>query len=403
MKKKSLFIVLLVLIFSFMLYKGVVVDYFEGLDDTTSVEENIDIIDTKEDEIKEEKIAEPRTTNIDILAVGDIMFHMPQIKSADKGQGEYDFNPMFKYVKEYIQDADISLGNYETVTVNDRNYSGFPRFNSPMETILTLKETGFDILSTANNHSLDQGKTGIISTIEAINDNGLRHAGTNLDKSWQPLIVEVEGIRVGVLSYTFGLNGLDSLLSSEELTYMVNLIDEEKIQFDIQRLKDKNVDIIISYIHWGHEYHHEPSEYQLSLGRQMVDWGTNIVFGSHPHVMQKSEIVEVDGKDNLIVYSMGNFLSNQREITMGNSYTEDGVMVKVNIEKDLVLNQTIINEIEYIPTWVYRYNEGGKFYYEILPTEDIINGKLDINLDTATRNRIEKSFNNTMNAYNGNN
>ena len=183
---------------------------------------------------------------------------------------------------------------------------------------------------------------------------------------------------------------------------MVNLIDEEKIQHEIQILKDADVDIIISYIHWGYEYHNNPSEEQISLGHKMVDWGVNIVFGSHPHVVQKSEIVEIDGKGNLIIYSMGNFLSNQREVTMGNSYTEDGVMVKIGIEKNSDTDETIIKEIEYIPTWVYRYDNGGKYFYEILPTEDIINGKFVVDIDSNTKSRIEKSFNDVMEVYGSN-
>ena len=385
MKKRSLFIILLIFFLAIMTFSSIIVDDIELVEDKLEA-----IIGFEE---------EPIIRDIDILAVGDIMFHMPQIKSADLGQGVLDFNPMFNYVKDYIQAADISIANYETVTLDNRGYSGFPRFNSPSETILSLKETGFDILSTANNHSLDQGKAGIVSTIEAINEQGLKHIGTNLDKNNKPLIVEKEGIKIGFLSYTYGLNGLDYLLTPEELDYMVNLIDEGKIKDDIQILKDQNVDLIVSYIHWGHEYHHEPSEDQINLGRKMVDWGINIVFGSHPHLVQKSEIININGKDNLIVYSMGNFFSNQRETTMGNPYTEDGVMVKVNIEKNFDLNETSIKGIEYIPTWVYRYNEAGKYSYRILPTEEIINGDLDLELNANTRTRIRKSYSDIISVY----
>ena len=388
--------VVLLIILSIISFKIINVEDVHLVDDN-----NIDTMDEVENQnrIEEDIVVQPTTVDIDLLAVGDIMFHMPQIKSAKIGVEEYDFTHMFKYVKEYIQDADIALGNYETVAVKDRAYSGFPRFNSPIETIKALKDTGFDILSTANNHSLDQGKTGIISTIEAIKEQGLKSVGTNLDKDLKPLIVDVQGIRVGVLSYTFGLNGLDSLLTGVELSYMVNLIDEEKIQEEIRLMKNDNVDIILAYIHWGHEYHREPSQYQKELGEKLVQWGIHIVLGSHPHVVQKSEIIESHGKDHLIVYSMGNFLSNQREITMGNPYTEDGVMVRINIKKDLTLNETVIKKIEYIPTWVYRYNDGGNYFYEILPTEDVMNGRLDLNLDSSTKYRIEKSHYDTINVY----
>ncbi len=400
MKKRSLYIILLLFILSIIVFRGILVDEVDFVDDDDTVNHIDDIIDDKdlEENIEEiEEILEP--INIDILAVGDIMFHMPQINSGQIAIGQYDFKPIFRHVKEYIQDADLALANYETVTLSSRPYSGFPRFNSPHETIESLEYAGFDVLSTANNHSLDQGKEGIISTIEAIKANGMNYAGTNLDKGMEPLVMDVEGIRIGILSYTYGLNGLDSLLNAEELSYMVNLIDEEKIKEDIEELKNNDVDLILSYIHWGHEYHHQPSDYQLKLGRDMVHWGINIVFGSHPHVVQKSEIIEIDGRDNFIIYSMGNFLSNQREVTMGNPYTEDGVMVKLAIEKDLEENETIIKDVEYIPTWVYRYSEDGRYLYEILPVEDVIDGIIGLDINGAIKSRIEKSFNDTKSVY----
>ena len=397
MKKRFFYTISLLIILSVIVFKGLNQANMQVEDSIadTIVEPSYEA----EAEIAPDIITEPRLIDIDILAVGDVMFHMPQVSSAQIGLDEYDFNPVFKHVRKYIEDVDLALLNYETVTLGHRDYSGFPRFNSPIETVEALKDTGFDIFSTANNHSLDQGSAGIISTIESIKEQGLIHVGTNMDKNLDPLIVDVDGIRVGILSYTYGLNGLDSLLTKEELSYMVNLIDEEKIQEEIRSLKDSKVDIILSYIHWGNEYNPAPSDYQIKLGRNLVEWGVNIVLGSHPHVVQKSEVIRLDGKDNIIVYSMGNFLSNQREITMGNPYTEDGVMIKINIEKDLDLGETIIKEIEYIPTWVHRYGGGGKYNYEILPSEDALMGNLEITLDSSIIKRIDKSYNDVKDVY----
>lgn len=402
MKKKIIFILLVIL----LVYLSIgTLDYisnqFTPADELSDNDETIDPIDDNDQDDDEIIVEEPdpEPIEINILAVGDIMFHQPQINSGRIGEGQYDFNPVFKYVKPYIQEADLSLGNYETVSLPDRSYSGYPMFNSPPETIQALKESGFDILSTANNHSLDQGKTGIISTIGFIEEYGLDYVGTSLDRESGPLIVDVEGIEIGLLSYTYGLNGLDSFLTSDELSYMVNLIDEEKIQSNIEDLKDHGVDLIISYIHWGNEYQHQPTEYQQDLGRKMVEWGANIVFGSHPHVLQKSEIIDHNGKDNFIVYSMGNFISNQREITMGNSYSEDGIMISLDIEKDLMTEETIIKDINYIPTWVYRYGDSSKYHYEILPVKDVLDGKFDLNLDGSIMQRIEKSYNDAVDVY----
>lgn len=399
MKKRSLYIVLLFFILSIVVFRGIAIEKPQAVLDDIDTELIDESPNSDEEAVEEKVVFQPSYTDIDILAVGDIMFHMPQVKSANIGEGRYDFKSSFEHVKKYIEEADLSLANYETVTISDKNHSGFPRFNSPKETLEALQYAGFDILSTANNHSLDQGKAGILSTLEAIKAYGMEPVGTNMDKDSEPLIVDIKGIKIGLLSYTYGLNGLDSLLTSEELSYMINLIDEERIQEEIEGLENNGVDLIISYIHWGHEYHREPSQEQMDLGRKMVEWGVNIVFGSHPHVVQKSELVHHNGKDNLIVYSMGNFLSNQREITMGNSYTEDGVMVKVKVEKDLALNETVIKEIEYIPTWVHRYSEGGNYSYEIIPSGEALAGDLDLSLDSKVIKRIEKSYEDVTRTY----
>src|SRR5699024_3372525 len=138
-----------------------------------------------------------------------------------------------------------------------------------------------------------------------------------------------------------------------------------KIKGDIEELNEKDVDMIIVLIHWGEEYHREPSQYQIELGHKMVDWGANIILGSHPHVIQKSEIVEKDGRDNYIIYSMGNFLSNQRKETMGNAYAEDGVIVQIDLEKDLDNQETNIKNIEFMPTWIHKYIEDNDTHYKI--------------------------------------
>ena len=127
---------------------------------------------------------------------------------------------------------------------------------------------------------------------------------------------------------------------------MVNLIDEDKIKNDIEKAKNLDVDLIVVFIHWGYEYHREPSESQIQLGEKMVEWGANIILGSHPHVIQKSQIINKDGRDNFIIYSMGNFISNQRKETSGNTYTEDGIMINLELEKNFALEETVIKNIQ---------------------------------------------------------
>ncbi len=404
---KKIILVLLIIVFCFIGFIGraIYMEFTtskkdrvnEYVDVTTDIEEE-EYIDEELEEIPEIP-EEPKFSSINILAVGDIMFHSPQYRAAfNKETNSYDFTPTFRHVKRYVEEADIALGNFETVTAGEGvSFSGFPRFNTPKESLLALKETGFDILSTANNHCIDQGKKGLISTIDNINEYKMKNIGTYKEPGDNILIEERDGIKIGFLSYTYGLNGLDSLLKAEELAYMVNRIDEEKIKEDIEKLKSLDVDLITVFIHWGNEYQREPSTYQLELGSKMVEWGANIILGSHPHVIQKSQIINKDGKDNFIIYSMGNFLSNQRKETMNNPYTEDGVMINLEIEKNLNSNETIIKSVQYIPTWVHRFRDSnGKLSYEIIPINDYINGELDIAIAGSLKERIMKSYNDTM-------
>ncbi len=370
----------------------------EGLDTNPEVtDRNSNNSKDKEEDLVEELIEEKTTATI--LATGDIMFHSPQIEGAYNSSIDgYDFNDSFKHVKKYIEAADLSLGNFETVTAGSEiGFTGFPNFNSPVETLAAIKNAGYDILTTANNHCLDQRKEGLISTIDAIEENGMKNVGTYKEPESPILIENVNDISMAILSYTYGCNGMEHTLAPEELNYMVNLIDEDKIKEDIEKAENENVDLIVVFIHWGNEYQREPSQEQIDLGNKMVDWGVDIILGSHPHVIQKSEILNNNGKDSFIIYSMGNFLSNQRRESLDNKYTEDGVIVKLEVEKDFKEKKTIIKEVEYIPTWVSRYTMDGKLQYEIIPTEEVLKGQE--NYDTMTQEtflKIEESYNNTM-------
>lgn len=353
-----------------------------------------------EDEHVEDEVVEEKKTSATILAVGDVMFHTSQIRAAYRSDTKtYDFTDVFKYVKEHIQSADLAIANFETVVYGgEKAVSGYPMFNSPVETLAALKNTGFDILNTNNNHALDQGKQGLINTIDHIKSYGMKNIGTYKSREDDHILIEeVNGIRIAFLSYCYGYNGLEGFLTEEEKSYMVSEIDEDRIKNEILEAKSRGVDLISVIIHWGNEYQRSPSEYQLELGRKMVEWGANIIFGSHPHVIQKSEIIEYEGRNNFIIYSMGNFISNQRKATMGNKYTEDGIMVKIHVEKDLNNGNTNIIDIEYLPTWVRKYEKNNKVKFEIIPIKDFLNNdELLSDLDSIERSRINESYETTM-------
>lgn len=346
---------------------------------------------------KKSKEDEPKYTYTTIMAVGDIMFHIPQVKAGyDYETKEYDFKEVFDPVKKYLQTADVSIGNFETTTAGDKlGFTGFPRFNSPKATVKALKYVGLDILSTANNHSLDMGKSGIIETIDNINKNKIENLGTSKEPGNRYLMKEQNNVVLSFLSYTYALNGLKNGLSEKELSYMVNLIDEDRMKKDILEAKEKS-DKVIVYIHWGDEYRRTPNEYQVELKNKLFHWGADIILGSHPHVIQKSKIEEINGERKFIIYSMGNFISNQRRETLTNTnrkYTEDGVIVEIVIRKNLNSGESEITDVGYIPTWVYKYYEKGNWEYRILPAKDYMDDK---KISDIIRKKLEMSYNNTI-------
>lgn len=331
---------------------------------------------------------------ITISANGDIMFHGVQIKSAYQN-GSYHFEDNFTRVKKYIKNADLALGNFESTTAGGEP-SGYPVFNAPDETLKTLSDVGYDVLATANNHTLDKGKNGLIRTIQKIKENDMVNVGTYTEPGDHIYMTEVKGIKISVLAYTYALNGMDSLLSNEERQYMVNLIREDQIRSDIEKSKALGADFTIVFIHWGNEYQLTPSSYQEGLAQNMFDWGADIILGSHPHVIQKSEMVKVDGKMKYVIYSMGNFISNQRRETLGSisnsRYTEDGVIVNMTLEKDFISKESKIVGVNYVPTWVNRTGNSGSYKYEVLPVKEA----LKENLNGMTKATLRQSYENTM-------
>ncbi len=401
--KKLLIVALIILVGAFSLVFGRLIG--SGFsEEVSNIDENVitDELDEpiNEDEITEEPIQVIENTRINLTFVGDIMFHMPQINGAKTEDG-FDFYEPFKFVAPYLSRSDYAFGNFETVTAgNDRGFSGFPMFNSPVETLDGIKEAGFDLLFTSNNHSLDRGKLGIIKTIEEIQNRNIDYVGTSQEERRSFILKDINGINLAIFSYTQNLNGLDSRLTSDELDRMINLINIDRIKEDLEFAKMSQPDLTIVYLHWGNEYNRESSVYQQELAKELASLGFDLIIGSHPHVIQERDIITDFGKTTHVIYSLGNFISNQRLETMGVSYTEDGVILDITINKDHLNNTTVVEEIKPIPTWVYRYWESDKYNYYILPIEDVLEGKIYLELDDALLKRMDKALNDTLDKLN---
>ena len=313
-----------------------------------------------------ENLSKYMVRNITITSVGDIMCHKWQIMRAyDESTDTFDFAESFTYIEKYLSESDFTVGNLET-TLAGRNvgsasvlgYSGYPMFNSPEIWAKNLKDIGFDLLTTANNHSIDTGYKGIVATLDELDKVGLLHTGTarSLEEKEKEIICDIEGIQVGFLGYTNITNGLSV---PEENSYAINNIDyytQSEIQnmcAKVQSLKE-NSDLVIVMIHFGNEYVTQPDKYQKSVVDALFESGADVVLGSHPHVIQPVEIREIQNPDGttrkgVVIYSMGNFISCQQYDEQGNK--DIGLIFNLNIESDG--DHTRVKSIELIPTYVY--------------------------------------------------
>lgn len=376
---KNIFIIVLIFILGFGLYLSYNMDFnFSNNEKKISEAKNLKIEDRK----KEDK------SEVKILAMGDMIFHQPIVKNY-RSNDSYDFTPIFNNISSDINEADLAIANFEGSVNSNRKLSGFPLFNFPKETIYSLKNSGFDLLSTANNHALDTGLDGIAETISHINESGMKNFGTLAEDCDKGIIVEKNGIKIGLISFTDTLNGMDSLMRGKE--YSVNTFSQD-VKGDIEKLKEKS-DIVIVYPHWGNEYQLAPNERQIFLKTMLQEAGADIILGSHPHVLQKYEVEDKNNKKYFTIYSMGNALSNQRVENLKKSGVDTGALIKLVIEKDNVSGETKLKSYGVYPTYVNRYRANGKLNYDLVKLEDIMPaGRLSDVTNDDLKARADKKY-----------
>lgn len=313
------------------------------------------------------QISTVQEQRISLLFMGDIMGHDSQIWAAeDLKTHTWDYNDVFSYIKPLVSDADLSIANLE-VTLAGPPYKGYPQFSSPAALAVACKNAGIDCLVTANNHSADRGKTGIEGTIFRLDSIGLPHTGTFINQAskdkLQPLIFVKNGISVALLNYTYGTNGI-----SVPSPLVVNMLDKNLVAADIEKTKALNPDLIVLLLHWGTEYDTVPSPGQTAMAEYFLTKGADLVIGSHPHVLQKMVWYNNGSplQNKAVVYSLGNFISNQRK-----PKTDGGSMVRIEFIKEGGLMK--IASAAYYLTWVYtpilKYQQ--KFY--LLPCSEFEN------------------------------
>nr|WP_303943866.1 CapA family protein [Streptococcus infantis] len=353
---------------------------------------------------KEKTTATEQETSARIMANGDLLYHDIIYISAKKSDGTYDFHENFEYVKPWLKQADLVIGDFEGTVNKDHYLAGYPLFNAPGEVMDAIKDAGYQVLDLAHNHILDSQIEGVVSTADAIEKAGMTPIGvyTHEPRDKAPIVIkEVNGIKVALLAYSYGFNGIEQSISQEDYNRYLSDLDEDKMKAEIERA-EKEADITIIMPQMGIEYQIEPTEEQKKLYHKMIDWGADIIFGGHPHVVEPAETVEKNGDKKLIIYSMGNFISNQRIETMQDvenaKWTERGVLMDVTIKKKS--GKTTIETAQAHPSWVSRTPKGGYspegyplYLYQTYILEDFIEGgKYRSQLDEATKERIDTAY-----------
>lgn len=355
-----------------------------------------------------ETISSPqKSSKITINAVGDVMAHNPQLKAQyDSTSKTYSFENNFKHVKNYMEKADLSIANLETTLAGSSvPYSSYPVFNSPDALADGLKYAGVDLVSTINNHSFDKGDLGVERTLKVLKEKGFETVGTVENPGDSNYIIkEIDNISLGITSFSYGelkdntkyLNGIKITDKSKDKMNVIDMYSVDNafntINEVLKNLDDTDLQVVI--IHWGNEYQRNPSEYQTKLAQMLSDSGVDIIIGSHPHVVQPVEMIKSSDGSNetLVIYSLGNFISNQRKELLGSPYTEDGLMVDIEITKDSLKNEAKISNVTCIPTWVNKYQNNGKDVYEIIPISN--KDELD-KMDNLPLDRVKSSYDNT--------
>lgn len=322
-------------------------------------------VDASEPPEASEPVVQPNI--VSTLAVcGDAMSHMPQTRDAyDSQAGAYDYKPMIRFAKPWIEQADYAVVNLETTFAGGPDYSGFPAFNTPDALGDALKDAGFDLVSTANNHCLDRGYDGMVRTLDVLDNLGLAHVGTYrsaVERAAQNgvHVADVGGIKVAFLSYTYGTNGIPLSKSHPDTVNILHtdymsdaqVLDTARIADDLAAAEALSPDLIAVIVHWGVEYQTTQNEHQEEIADFLFDHGADVILGSHPHVLQPMETRTLTDRDGtthtgFVCWSLGNFISSQND-----EYTDTTVVLNLELTKNPNTGATDVTKVGYVPLYM---------------------------------------------------
>lgn len=283
------------------------------------------------DSVKSAETAIQTKDSVTLLFVGDAMQHEAQLDQAKlAGGGIHNYDGCFDLIAPFVKQADYAVVNLEVPLGGGPVYRGYPCFSAPDSYAKALRDAGFDLFLTANNHALDSGDKAARRTLTALDTLGVDHIGSYHDAAQReklvPFIKNIGGFNIGFLNYTYGTNGIEPKDGME-----ISLIDRDRMADEIKKTRKAGAEIIVVTVHWGIEYVLHENENQRSLAQFLIDQDVDLIIGSHPHVIQPMRVMknEKSGKNVLVVYSLGNFISN-----MKTGDTRGGALVRANIRRD---------------------------------------------------------------------
>lgn len=324
--------------------------------------------------------APPAPTVATLAVCGDTMSHMPVTHDVwDAGQGRYDYARVMEGARAHVSGADYAVVNLETTLSGGPKYSGFPAFNSPDDLAYGLKEVGFDLCLTANNHCLDKGFTGLSRTLDVLDAAGLAHVGTSRtqeERDGSIVLADVGGISVAFLGYTYGTNGLPlpkgreccvNLFNTDYLSTL-RTPDLERLSADLTAAKALEPDLVAVMIHWGVEYQTKPNSYQEELAAFLFDHGADIILGGHSHVPQPLELRTLpDGRQGFVCYSLGNFISSQND-----PLTDTTAVLTLELTRDNETGKTEVSGYTYAPMLMQDREAGASPRFSLLDAHAVL-------------------------------
>jgi poly-gamma-glutamate synthesis protein (capsule biosynthesis protein) len=351
--------------------------------------------------------ATPASTRVTVMAVGDLMCLGVQLNAARSGSG-YSFDYAFDQVKDILSSADLTIGNFETLISKGNPYTNAalnssaspsassepsesptqvgvapgavtgiayqpgqnpqrqplligPLINGPETYLSAVVDAGFDVLTNGNNHINDYGVSGIQETVAQLNAYGIAHTGAYAHASDKaPLIVEVQGIKIGIVAYADHLNREEG--GDRALMDLYDGTDASEIASDIAATRAAGADFVIAYLHWGTENTHDVGDKQRTTAQYLANAGADLILGSHPHCVQGFELLNTDHGTVPVIYSLGNFVS-----SMPRDINKDGMIFKFALEKNNISGKTTISDLSYIPTYCGNTKAGN---YVVMPADE---------------------------------